>query len=85
MLSKKANSWLLCSLLLIFAVSDAALSQSDKDKKDKERKEYTGAPVLWADPLTSESRNLLLGAGGESMKPDLKQVTFIEQKQGVFD
>ena len=60
MLSKKANSWLLCSLLLIFAVSNAALSQSDKDKKkDKKEKEYTGAPVLWAEPTDIESRNLL--------------------------
>jgi hypothetical protein len=85
MLSKKANSWLLCSLLLIFAVSNAALSQSDKDKKkDKKEKEYTGAPVLWAEPTDIESRNLLLGAGGESMKPDLKQVTFIEQKPGGY-
>jgi hypothetical protein len=83
MLSKKANSWLLCSLLLVFvfAVSDTALSQNNKENKEKK---YTGAPVLWAEPTDIESRNLLLGAGGESMKPDLKQVTFIEQKQGGY-
>jgi hypothetical protein len=81
MLSKKANSWLLCSLLLVFAVSDTAFSQNDKENKEKKS---TGAPVLWAEPTDIESRNLLLGAGGESMKPDLKQVTFIEQKQGGY-
>jgi hypothetical protein len=82
MLSKRVYSWLLCSLLLVLTVSDAALSQNNKDKKQKE--ELTGTPVLWAEPTDIASRNLLLGAGGESMKPELNQVTFIEQKQGGY-
>jgi hypothetical protein len=67
---------------LVLTVSDAALSQNNKDKKQKE--ELTGTPVLWAEPTDIASRNLLLGAGGESMKPELNQVTFIEQKQGGY-
>jgi hypothetical protein len=55
----------------------------DKDKKDKkEKKELTGTPVLWHEPTDIESRNLLLGAGGEEMKPDLSKLTFIEEKKG---
>ena len=67
-------------MLLIIVTTHTALSQNDKNKKDK--KVYNGIPVLWTEPTDLASRNLLLGAGGESMKPDLKQVTFIEQKEG---
>ena len=63
-------------LLMAFAVS--ALAQSEKPKKS----EPVGTPVLWRDPGAIERRNLLLGAGGEAMKPDLRKVTFIEKKTG---
>jgi hypothetical protein len=56
----------------------------DKDKKDKEKKVYTGTAVMWREPTDIESRNLLLGAGGEAMKPDISSVTFIEQKTGGY-
>jgi len=82
MLSRKANTWLLCSILLVLSMANTALSQTDKEKKQKQ--EYTGTPVLWTDPTDISSRNLLLGAGGEEMKPDLTQVTFIEQKKGGY-
>jgi len=55
----------------------------DKDK-DKEKTVYTGTPVMWREPTDIESRNLLLGAGGEAMKPDISSVTFIEQKTGGY-
>ena len=80
MLRTKTNTRLLCAMLLIIVATHTALSQNDKNKKDK--KVYNGIPVLWTEPTDLASRNLLLGAGGESMKPDLKQVTFIEQKEG---
>src|SRR4030095_8870464 len=82
MLSKRVYSWLLCSLLLVLTVSDAALSQNNKDKKQKE--ELTGTPVLWAEPTDIASRNWPLGDGGEAMKPELNQIPFIEQKQGGY-
>ena len=53
----------------------------DKDK-NKEKKVYTGTPIMWREPADIESRNLLLGAGGEAMKPDITSVTFIEEKTG---
>jgi hypothetical protein len=39
---------------------------------------------MWHDPADLESRNLLIGAGGEEMKPDISKLTFIEQKSGGF-
>jgi hypothetical protein len=69
-------------MVLILALPYTATAQ-DKDKKDKkEKKELTGTPVLWHEPTDIESRNLLLGAGGEEMKPDLSKLTFIEEKKG---
>jgi len=69
-------------MLIVIALPAAGISQTDKDKKEK--KTYTGTPVLWNDPTDIQSRNLLLGAGGESMKPNISQVTFVEQKSGGY-
>jgi hypothetical protein len=88
MLSKKSNFWLIGSMLILLIVPQAAVAQKDASKKDKDQKkpaiEYTGTPVFWTDPTDIQSRNLLLGAGGESMKPDLTRVTFLEQKTGGY-
>jgi hypothetical protein len=72
-------------LTLVLSFSAAAQDQKDtKDKSDKTKKELTGKPVMWREPTDLESRNLLLGAGGEEMKPDVSKLTFIEQKTGGF-
>ena len=68
-------------LILMLTLSFSAAAQNDKDKK-KDKKPLTGTPVMWKDPTDLESRNLLLGAGGEEMKPDLSQITYIEDKKG---
>ena len=76
--------WLMI-LMLALPLSAAAQDTKDKSKKDKsEKKELTGKPVMWHDPTDLESRNLVLGAGGEEMKPDISKVTFIEQKTGGY-
>src|SRR5689334_16830951 len=73
------------SLLLLMLVLSFSAAAQDKDKKHKEgKKTYTGTPVMWKDPTDLESRNLLIGAGGEEMKPDISRVTFIEQKSGGY-
>src|SRR5689334_15896796 len=70
-------------MILMLVLSFSAAAQNDKDKKHKDdKKPLTGTPVMWKDPTDIESRNLLLGAGGEEMKPDLSQITFIEDKKG---
>lgn len=82
--SSYRSLWLII-LMLVLSFSVAAQDQKDKkDKSDKTKKELTGKPVMWHDPTDLESRNLLLGAGGEQMKPDISKLTFIEQKTGGF-
>lgn len=83
--------WLVI-LMLILSVSAAAQTEKSKDKDksaDKStektaKKPLTGKPVLWREPTDIASRNLLLGAGGEGMKPDISKLTFIEQKTGGY-
>jgi len=83
MLRKKANHLLFVLMVSLLILPYPTLGQKDKDK-NKNLKTPSGAPVLWREPADIESRNLLLGAGGEAMKPDVSHVTFIEQKQGGF-
>lgn len=74
---------LIISWLLVVTFSCAAFAQADEKKKDT-KKTPTGTAILWREPVDIESRNLLLGAGGERMKPDLRRVTFIEKKSGGY-
>jgi len=79
MLKSKRN--LLTIFSLLFLIASTFPTQAQK-KEPKEKKVYTGPSVLWHAPNDIKSRNLLLGAGGEKMKPDLSRVTFIEEKKG---
>lgn len=81
MVRTKSAYWLTVLMLLVLPLSVAA-QDNKKDKKDK--KALTGTPVLWTAPEDIEQRNLLLGAGGEEMKPDISRVTFIEDKKGGY-
>lgn len=71
-------------LFLIFAAATAPVPAQDKakDKPEKEKIVYNGPAVMWREPTDIASRNLLIGAGGEAMKPDLSRVTFVEEKTG---
>lgn len=89
MFRTKSTYWSVWLMVLMLALPFAASAQDDKSKdkakNDKtEKKELTGTPVFWREPTDIESRNLLLGAGGEAMKPDISQVTFIEEKTGGY-
>jgi hypothetical protein len=68
--------------LLLLAFALPGLAQSEKHKEKQKKSMPVGTPVFWRDPGAIERRNLLLGAGGEAMKPDLRKVTFIEKKKG---
>jgi len=81
MVRTKSTYWL-SLLMLLLALSVSAAAQDNKDKKEKTAP--TGTPVLWRAPEDIEQRNLLLGAGGEAMKPDISRLTFIEQKTGGY-
>src|SRR5258708_4271510 len=45
--------------------------------KQKEKAAPEGTPVLWREPTDIASRDLFLGPGGDAMKPDLTNVTFV--------
>ncbi len=69
-------------VLILMAFALPSLAQPEKDKKKKSPP--TGTPVLWREPVDIQTRNLLLGAGGEAMKPNLSKVTFIKDKTGGY-
>jgi hypothetical protein len=54
--------------------------QEEKEAKKGEKKETTpqGTPVFWQEPADIATRDLLLGPGGEGMKPDVRQVIWEE-------
>jgi hypothetical protein len=84
MLKAKKSLLMILSLVLFAAATLPVQAQDAKDKDKKEKKVYTGTPVLWRAPQDIETRNLLLGPGGEAMKPDISRVTFIEAKSGGY-
>jgi hypothetical protein len=66
--------------LVIFLSGSVVLAQKS-GKKDGES--LPDAPaVLWREPTDIASRDLFLGPGGEAMKPDLSNVTFIKVETG---
>ena len=68
-------------LILLLAFAAGAFGQ-DKEKKKKELPQ--GTPVLWRDPGDISTRNLLLGPGGEEMKPDISNLTFVKDEVGGY-
>src|SRR5215216_3773072 len=67
----------LAAALTLSSVAPAP-AQGDPKKDEKKEAAPQGTPVFWQEPSDISSRNLLLGPGGEEMKPDLKQVIWEE-------
>src|SRR5688572_9127646 len=67
-------------LLAFFAFASLGVNAQEKPKKPEIV--YNGPVVMWRAPDDIATRNLLIGAGGEAMKPDLSRVTFVEVKTG---
>jgi hypothetical protein len=65
---------IIASILLV--CSSAAFAIQEKATKPLPE----GVPVLWQEPRDIASRDLYLGPGGESMKPDTSKVTIVEEK-----
>ncbi|MDQ5835497.1 MAG: hypothetical protein M3379_01830 [Acidobacteriota bacterium] len=78
------------TLLSCTALAAQKETQKEKDSKDAQKEKDSkgetpqGTPVLWKEPTDIATRNLLLGPGGEEMKPDLSQVTFDGSEQGGY-
>jgi hypothetical protein len=79
----RKSFWILIPCSLLVAASFLFLMAHAQEKqRDEKAKAPLGTPVLWREPSDIASRNLYLGPGGEAMKPDLSNVTFIEEKEG---
>jgi hypothetical protein len=76
------------TLLSCTALAAQKDSQKEKDSKDAQKEKDSkgetpqGTPVLWKEPTDIATRNLLLGPGGEAMRPDLSTVTW-DGQEGV--
>ena len=75
---RKFIARLIVAILLLPSVS----AVEGKSKKSKEVPR--GTPILWRAPQDIGSRNLFLGPGGDRMKPDLRQITFIKEEKGGY-
>ncbi|HKR02158.1 MAG TPA: hypothetical protein VJT09_15890 [Pyrinomonadaceae bacterium] len=69
------------TIALLLSLSSAVIAQ---EKSKKKKTPLQGTPVLWKDPGDISARNLLLGAGGEEMKPDISEVTFLKDEVGGY-
>jgi hypothetical protein len=69
--------------LLVIILAALASTQTYAQKKQKHKKDSgaKGTPVMWHQ-VDIADQNLLLGPGGDSMKPDLSNITFLEREKG---
>ena len=75
------------ALLLVVALSaQPATAAQKKETNGKEEKKAAprGTPVLWRAPADIGTRDLYLGPGGESMRPDLRKFTFLKDETGGY-
>ena len=81
-LQKRVRRAAAFAVALSFSASAIAAQENSGKKKNKPAP--TGVPVLWRAPDDLPSRNLLLGPGGEAMRPDLSRVTFLKDETGGY-
>ena len=80
--SSRILSTLAATILLVAGSATVAYSQDEKQKQKKQLPQ--GTAILWQEPANIESRDLLLGPGGERMKPDLSRITFVKEEKGGY-
>jgi hypothetical protein len=71
---------LVVGLVIVSCFSTANIGSA----KPKEKRLPKGTPVLWQQPNDIASRDLYLGPGGESMRPDLRRITFVKEEKGGY-
>jgi hypothetical protein len=89
MILRNSRSLAMLVFLLALGVLPAPAQEvkptsSQEAKTDKQKEVPAGTPVLWRDPGDIATRDLLLGPGGEGMKPNLTSVTFMEEETGGY-
>jgi len=70
--------------LAVLLVLSSSVGTHGQDGNKKKKQPPQGTPILWREPTDIASRNLLLGPGGEQLKPDLSKVTFIKEETGGY-
>jgi hypothetical protein len=78
--SKFRSVILLALILCLSAVNVGVVAKQKKPKKAPPQ----GTPVMWQRPSDISSRDLFLGPGGASMRPDLRRITFIKEEKGGY-
>ena len=79
----RIRSTFIATVVLLVSCSTVALSQ-DQEKEKKKKELPQGTAVLWREPTNIDSRDLLLGPGGENMKPDVSRLTFVKEEKGGY-
>jgi hypothetical protein len=69
-------------LVIVLVLSSSLEIYAQNQKKNKDVPQ--GTPRLWREPTDIRSRDLFLGPGGKTMRPDLKRVTFIKEEKGGY-
>jgi len=81
MMNHKRN--LVTLIILAFVLSLTSI-ETGLAKPKKKKEALTGTPILWERPNDIGSRDLFLGPGGESMRPDVRRITFIKEEKGGY-
>ena len=69
-------------LAVVLCLSPVDVGGVAKQKKTKQPPR--GTAVMWQRPSDISSRDLFLGPGGASMRPDLRRITFIKEQKGGY-
>ena len=81
LLNQSSRRHLVLAVVVALSVSSPALAIQ---KKEKDKPAPRGTPVLWREPADIASRDLFLGPGGASMRPDVRSVTFVKEETGGY-
>ncbi len=82
MRASKFRSVILLAVILCLSSVDVGVVAKQKQKKTKQAPK--GTAVMWERPSDISSRDLFLGPGGASMRPDLRRITFIKEEKGGY-
>ncbi|HYG12151.1 MAG TPA: hypothetical protein VD835_19545 [Pyrinomonadaceae bacterium] len=78
----KLRALMVAFVFIALGLSTTALAVQ-KSKKEK-KPMPAGTPIMWREPTDIASRDLFLGSGGETGKPDVSRLTLIEKVEGGF-
>jgi hypothetical protein len=71
------------AILVLFALLVPSI-ETGLAKPKKKKATPSGIPILWRKPVDITSRDLFLGPGGTSMRPDLRRITFVKEEKGGY-